>query len=243
MMSKNDLIKACEYFGLNFRGYLLLATAISLAPSTLASLYFPVQNGFLKVLLFFTITLLCQYLLLTLPYLLFSRHDFIVSLFGYLILSDLKAVTRYSSLYDACLHVYRARYPIVSEMFKDVLVSGMRGEDLREALNRLAVSQPSRTFREGLQALLLEGEVNRKGFLKTYSSAHDVYRELTSKIETKFSILMGLCFFTPILSTVFASMYFREAYSIILLASTTIFLLSIVYIALTRALYVHRVSA
>lgn len=242
MLSKNELTKAYKYFGINFRSYILKSIILSLIPSTLIPLYFPSENSFLKLIMFFTILIMCQYIILTLPYLIFSQQDLIISLFGYLILSDLKVITKYSSLYDACLHIYRAKYPIVSQMFKKILVSGIRGYDIKEALNNLAVSQPSQSFREGLQAFLLEKGFEKNKFYKTYTTVYNSYREITSKIETKFSILMGLCFFTPIVSTIFISMYIKEVYSILIILSTTIFLLSIVYLTLTRSLYMHKVN-
>lgn len=242
MMSKDELLKAYRYFGINFRNYILGTTTISLITSTIISTYFPVSDNFLKITLFLTIIILCQYLLLTFPYLMFSGHDFIISLFGYIILSDLKLVTKYSSLYNACLHVYRSNYPIVSEMFKKALILGIMGKNLKEVLNSIAVSQPSQTFREGLQALILEKSLRKKEFFRTYEEAYDIYRDLTSKIETKFSILMALCFFTPIVVTVSVSMYFREVGSMTLILSITIFLLSIVYLTLARGLYVHRMA-
>ncbi len=242
MLSKNELAKAYRYFGINFRSYILKSMILSLIPSTPVSLYFPSENTFLKLVIFFIILIMCNYLILTVPYLLFSQHDFIISLFGYLILSDLKVITKYSSLYDACLHVYRAKYPIISQMFKKILVSGIRGYDIREALNHLAQSQPSQSFREGLQALLLERGFEKNEFYKTYIITYNSYREMTSKIETKFSILMGLCFFTPIVSTIFISMYIKDIQSILIILSTAIFLLSILYLTLTRSLYIHKVS-
>jgi hypothetical protein len=241
MMSKDELLKAYRYFGINFRNYFLGATTFSIIASTIISAYFPSPNNFLKLTLFLTIIILCQYLFLTFPYLLFSRHDFIISLFGYIILSDLKLVTKYSSLYNACLHIYRSNYPIVSEMFKKALVFGIRGKNLKEVLNDIAVSQPSQTFREGLQVLLEKG-LRKRDFFRTYEEAYDIYRDLTSKIETKFSILMALCFFTPIVATVSVSMYFKEVGSIIIILSITIFLLSIVYLALARGLHIHRMA-
>ncbi|MCX8188534.1 MAG: hypothetical protein N3F64_02385 [Nitrososphaeria archaeon] len=242
MLSRNGLIKAYKYFGINFRNYILWSIILSLTPSTLISIYFPSENTFLKLVMFFTITIICQYLILTIPYLLFSQHDFIISLFGYLILSDLKIITRYSSLYDACLHIYRAKYPIVSQMFKKILVSGIRGYDIKEALNHFALSQPSQSFREGLQKILLERTIEKNEFYRTYITTHNFYREITSKIETKFSILIGLCFFTPIVSTIFISMYVKEVYPILIILSTAIFMLSIIYITLTRSLYLHKVN-
>jgi len=241
MMSKDELLKAYRYFGINFRNYFLGTTTFSIIASTIISAYFPSPNNFLKLTLFLTIIILCQYLFLTFPYLLFSRHDFIISLFGYIILSDLKLVTKYSSLYNACLHIYRSNYPIVSEMFKKALVFGIRGKNLKEVLNDIAVSQPSQTFREGLQVLLEKG-LRKRDFFRTYEEAYDIYRDLTSKIETKFSILMALCFFTPIVATVSVSMYFKEVGSIIIILSITIFLLSIVYLALARGLHIHRMA-
>jgi len=241
MMSKDELLKAYRYFGINFRNYLLGTTTFSIIASTIISAYFPSSNNFLKLTLFLTIIILCQYLFLTVPYLLFSRHDFIISLFGYIILSDLKLVTKYSSLYNACLHIYRSNYPIVSEMFKKALVFGIRGKNLKEVLNDIAVSQPSQTFREGLQVLLEKG-LRKRELFRTYEEAYDIYRDLTSKIETKFSILMALCFFTPIVATVSVSMYFKEVGPIIIILSITIFLLSIVYLTLARGLHIHRVA-
>ncbi|MEM0052830.1 MAG: hypothetical protein QXL89_01350 [Nitrososphaeria archaeon] len=242
MLSKNELSKAYKYFGINFRNYILESIILSLIPPTLITLYFPSENSFLKLIMFFTILIMCQYLILTVPYLIFSQHDLIISLFGYLILSDLKVITKYSSLYEACFYIYRAKYPIVSQMFKKILVSGLRGYDIKEALNHLAVSQPSQSFREGLQAFLLEKGFERNMFYKTYTTTFNSYREMTSKIETKFSVLMGLCFFTPIVSTIFISMYIKETYSILIILSTTIFLLSILYLTLTRSLYMQKVS-
>lgn len=157
-------------------------------------------------------------------------------------MSDLKVITKYSSIYDACLHVHRAKYPIISQMFKKILVYGMRGYDVMEALNSLANLQPSQSFREGLQALLLERGVEKNEFYKTYITTYNSYREITSKIETKFSILMGLCFFTPIVFTIFISMYMKDIQSILIILSTIIFLLSILYLTLTRSLHTHKVS-
>jgi len=126
-------------------------------------------------------------------------------------------------------------------MFKKALVFGIRGKNLKEVLNDIAVSQPSQTFREGLQVLLEKG-LRKRDFFRTYEEAYDIYRDLTSKIETKFSILMALCFFTPIVATVSVSMYFKEVGSIIIILSITIFLLSIVYLALARGLHIHRMA-
>ncbi|MGQ9780829.1 MAG: hypothetical protein ACUVQ8_01035 [Nitrososphaeria archaeon] len=238
--SVSELRKAYSYGRINVRGHIFGSLILSLALSSTLTIMFPAEGLALKGFIFSTAFAVSFYFALTYPYLVYSQHRFMISSFGYMALSDLSVITAFSSLFDACYHIYLSRYPIISSMFRDVVISGLRGEDISTSIKKMAYSQPSSSFRDGLISFLFGRRGDGEGSVNIYGEAADIYKSLTSQIETKFSILMGLCFFCPVIAVIFSSLYVHDMFQIVALTSFQVILLSLLYMVLTRSLVKHR---
>ena len=240
-LSISELRRAYSYRKIDWKRHIFWLAIASFFFSLIFTFFFPFEDLTLKTFLFLSVYFLVLYLGVTYPYIIYSQHRFIISSYGYLALSDFSLISRFSSIFDACYHVYLSKYPIISDLFREVLVSGIRGEEIVENLNRLSSVQPSESFREGLQSTLVDYRRDKQGLSRTYDDALNIYRNLTAQIETKFSILMGLCFFTPIITLIFLSMYAQGILQIIFLSVFEIFVLSLIYFLLTRSIVKHRI--
>ena len=236
----SELRKAYFYRKVDVRKHVLVSILFSLTLSLVLALMFPAEGLVLKGFLFSMAFVVLLYFALGYPYLVYSQHRFIISSLGYMVLSDLSIITLFSSLFDACYHVYRSGYPIISSMFRDVVVSGLRGEDVSESIIRLADFQPSSSFKDGLLSVLLGCRTAGDDVVKTYGEAVDIYKSLTSQLETRFSVMMGLFFFSPIVGVIFSSIYIRDLFQVAALTAFLVILQSLIYVLLTRSLVRHR---
>ena len=236
----SELRDAYNYCGLWFKRYFITSFLTSFVVFVICMLYFPTSDFLLKTFLSSTLFVLCLYLLVSYPYLKYSQHRFLISSYGFLALSDLKAVAEFSSLFYAFYHLFLSRYPIISEMFRKVIVDGLRGESLVKRLKEVAYTQPSIPFKEGLLSIILNLSQDKGAHSELHDEAIQIYKDLSSQIEMKFSVIMGLAFFAPIVSILFISIYIQTVFEVVALVAFVIFLLSLVHVVLTRSLSRHK---
>ncbi|MEM3403946.1 MAG: hypothetical protein QXJ17_05390 [Nitrososphaeria archaeon] len=236
----SELREAYNYCGTNFRRHVVMSFSTSISIFIVCMILLPLSDLILKTFLSSMLFILCFYLLVTYPYLKYSQHRFLISYYGFLALSDLNVITEFSSLFHACYHLLLADYPIISNLFRKVVVDGIRGEDLFKRLKEVAYIQPSTQFKEGLLSILIDLSPDKSGRLKLNDEAIQIYKNLSSQIEMRFSIIMGVTFFAPILLILFISMYVQTVFEVIVFVAFSIFFLSLVYMVLTRSLSKHK---